>query len=206
MKKIFLLLLFVTHISFSQENKIKGYIVDAKNDTIKCTFIGISNMFNKKLLNPAAVCDKKITIQLENGDEYSYKPFALNSIHIYISENPYNMPYLPFNTTGFQEIKFVGLKEDNYKYFYREIIVGKISIYHKYNQDMRANLTTKEIFVKDDEIKNVSSFSYRDDIGSMIIDYPELFKLWIDGNKNYKLNQSLQVIELYNEHFKNIQK
>jgi hypothetical protein len=206
MKKIFLFLLFVTHISFSQENSIKGYIVDAKNDTIKCTFIGISNMFNKKLLNPAAVCDKKITIQLENGDQYIYKPFALSSIHIYMSENAYNMPYLPHNTTGFQEIKFVGLKEDNYKYFYREIIVGKISVYHKYNQDMRANLTTKEIFVKDDEIKNVSSFSYRDDIGSIIIDYPELFKLWIDGNKNYKLHQSLQVIELYNEHFKNIQK
>ncbi|WP_396146632.1 hypothetical protein [Flavobacterium sp.] len=205
MKKIFLFLLFVTHISFSQENSIKGYIVDAKNDTIKCTFIGISNMFNKKLLNPAAVCDKKITIQLENGDQYIYKPFALSSIHIYMSENAYNMPYLPQNTTGFQEIKFVGLKEDNYKYFYREIIVGKISVYHKYNQDMRANLTTKEIFVKDDEIKNVSSFSYRDDIGSIIIDYPELFKLWIDGNKNYKLHQSLQVIELYNEHFKNIQ-
>ena len=52
----------------------------------------------------------------------------------------------------------------------------------------------------------MSSFSYRDDIGSIIIDYPELFKLWIDGNKNYKLYQSLQVIELYNEHFKNIQK
>lgn len=206
MKKIFLFLLFVTHISFSQENSIKGYIVDAKNDTIKCTFIGISNMFNKKLLNPAAVCDKKITIQLENGDQYIYKPFALSSIHIYMSENAYNMPYLQQNTTGFQEIKFVGLKEDNYKYFYREIIVGKISVYHKYNQDMRANLTTKEIFVKDDEIKNVSSFSYRDDIGSIIIDYPELFKLWIDGNKNYKLHQSLQVIELYNEHFKNIQK
>lgn len=206
MKKIFLFLLFVTHISFSQENSIKGYIVDAKNDTIKCTFIGISNMFNKKLLNPAAVCDKKITIQLENGDQYIYKPFALSSIHIYMSENAYNMPYLSHNPTGFQEIKFVGLKEDNYKYFYREIIVGKISVYHKYNQDMRANLTTKEIFVKDDEIKNVSSFSYRDDIGSIIIDYPELFKLWIDGNKNYKLYQSLQVIELYNEHFKNIQK
>ncbi len=204
MKKIFFLILFVIQTSFSQDKAIKGYIVNGNNDTIKCTFVGISNMFDKSQLNPAAVCDKKITIRLENGDEYVYKPYALNSIHVFLVEGTYNN--VPHNEDGSRDIKFVGLKEDNYKYFYREVIVGKISVYHKYDLDMRAHLITKEIFVKDDEIKDVSSFSYRDDIGSMIIDYPELFKLWIDGNKNYKLNQSLDVIELYNEHFKNIQK
>jgi hypothetical protein len=130
--------------------------------------------------------------KVKNRDHYLHKTLYLFSI--------LHMNHLK------KEVKFVGIKEDNYKYFYREIIVGRISVYHKYNQDMRANLLTKEVFVKNDEIQKISIIDYRDDIGSIIIDYPELFKLWIDGNKNYKLHQSINVIELYNEHFKNIQK
>jgi hypothetical protein len=208
---LFSILLFLISTStYGQEEKevkkIDGYIVDIKNDTLRCEFLGISNPFKRDLLNPAAVCSKKIRVKLENGETYDYKPFELTSIHIFFNKNNYYMPGFPVKMDKMMEVKFVGIKEDNYKYFYREIIVGRISVYHKYNQDMRANLLTKEVFVKNDEIQKISIIDYRDDIGSIIIDYPELFKLWIDGNKNYKLHQSINVIELYNEHFKNIQK
>ena len=191
MKRYFItLLLFFSLTSFSQNFEgFKGYVVTIDNDTIHGTFESISNMFYKNIFNPARI-RKIVKIKNNAGIVTKYKPNEIVSFLV----------YKPRNNTDY---KFISTYRDDYKHFYHEILVGKISYYKIYDQDMNASELYKEIFIKNDKIQDVTMFSYRKDFGELIKDYPELYSKWVDGNKFYKTYETDLVISLYNEYFKN---
>jgi len=176
--------------AFSQNFEgFKGYVITNNHDTIHGTFDAISNIFYKNIFNPARV-RKVVKINNNAGIVTKYKPNEILS-------------FLVYKPRGEKDYKFISTYRDNYKRFYHEIAVGEISYYKIYDQDMNASEIYDEIFIKNDNIQEVTMFSYRKDLGELIKDYPELYSKWIDGNKFYKTHETELVISLYNEYFKN---
>ena len=187
-KRLTILFCITLFTAYSQEKKVvTGYIVSKTNDTIRGSFIGVSNMFKKDLFNPASF-DKRITILLENEDAYEYKPNELKSLHI-------------FHKYENRWYKFVGIEADQYKRFHHEIYTGRISFYRRYTQDMRANLIPIDVFVKNNEIQKITLFNFRENIGDMLIDYPTLFHPWIKKEDGYESKNLHYIISLYNKYF-----
>lgn len=190
MKKYFFLLILFSFPSFSQNFEgFKGYVITKNKDTIHGTFESISNIFYKKIFTPARV-RKFVKIKNNEGIVKKYKPTDIISFLIYKPREN-------------KDFKFISTNLDNYKHFYHEISVGRISYYKVYDEDINARELYKEIFIKDGHVQDVSMFSHRKDIGEIIKDFPELYSKWIDGNKYYKNYEIELVISLYNENFKN---
>jgi hypothetical protein len=191
MKKVLLfLLLIVINNSYSQKfDGFKGFVVTNSFDTIKCKFESISNIFHKNIFVPGNVRNN-VKIINEKGEKRKYKPFEIISFTITGTDR------------GDGDFKFISTRTDNYNHFYHEVCAGKISLFRIYNQDGYANETSRDIFIKDGEIKDIGLFSYRADMGVLISDFPELHIKWIDSNNYYKLNQYEKVIKLYNQNFK----
>ena len=183
----FFLFIFVTINLYSQKFEgFSGYVVTNKKDTIQCKFESVSNLFWKNIFKPSQLRNFVKTINT-SGEKRKYKPFEIISFTVLGTEKG--------------NYKFVSTQADNYKHFYHEIIFGKISFFKIYDQDMNANIISENIFIKNDEVQEIWSLSFRDDFGKLLIDFPELYRKWIDSDNYYKKNQFDEVIRLYNAHF-----
>lgn len=190
MKKIVFVLTFLVFIiNIQAQQRFHGYVVTNANDTIKCRFLLDMNTYNISscsglMSSYSGVIEKSIIIK-ESGEEVKYLPSELKTILI-------NLPF-----SG--EYKYVSL-EQNKNYFFHERILGKLSFYSVYNAGIQGehNFQTNYI-LKDGKLFEISR---RNKLGKLIIDYPELYNKWMNS-ENYRLNQIGEVVNLYNEHFKN---
>jgi hypothetical protein len=186
-KIIFILFSLYSSIVFSQNFEgFKGYLITNNNDTIKCTYSSISNIFKERLFNPATLNNK---VEIVKDSIYTkYKPKDLKS-------------FLIINPRGTGDFKFVSAQFDGFKHFYQEIAVGRISCYRSYYQDGYALEYHSDILVINNKKVKIGAFNRRKDLGKLIEDYPELYEKWMN-TENYKVDQFGDVLRLYNEHFK----
>jgi hypothetical protein len=183
-----LLLYILLFSSLVHSQKFDGYVVTNANDTIRCKFFVQTNLFDTTMFYPNSV-KNKVKI-FSNGQKIKYEPNQIKSFYI--------------TGTKFGDYKFISLPQDGYKHFYHETIVGKISFYKIYLDNLNGGFPQhREVFVKEKKIQNIRSLSFRKDFGELIKDYPELYSKWIVGNDNYKLSQVFEVIQEYNKFFEN---
>ena len=95
--------------------------------------------------------------------------------------------------------KYVSL-EQNKNHFFHERILGKLSFYTVYNAGIQGEHNFQTNYILKD--RKLFEISRRNKLGKLIIDYPELYNKWMNS-ENYRLNQIEEVVNLYNEHFKN---
>ena len=182
---IFIVIIFGFNM---QGQRFNGYVVTNSNDTIKCRFSLEMNIFNDSLFYDSGISDRA-KIFLENGTKVKYKPSEIKTVFI---TGPKQGDY-----------KFVSLKADNYEHLYHEKIIGKLSYYILYKGNIRGGFPfAKPFILKENKLVNIEGFSRRKTFGELIIDYPELHQKWMDSNNYYKIDQILQVLNIYNEHFK----
>ena len=190
MKKTLLSIIFIFIICNFYGQRFSGYIVTNTNDTIKCRFHNISNMFWKEIFNPATLRNN-VKIINEKGEKVKYKPFELFSFVIKNVENTGGRKHIN------KDYKFVSLQSDDFQHFYEEVFLGEISCYRIYDQDLNANLLERYIYVKKNKLVKIGFLSERTDAGELIKDYSELYKQWMD-KEPYKLSQMNTVFEIYN--------
>lgn len=189
-KTLLLFVLALTSINFYAQ-KFNGYVVTNVNDTIKCNFFVETNLFNDSMFYANSV-RKKVKILDEKGEKISFEPSQLNSFII--------------KGTKFGDFKFVSFQEDGYNYFYHEVINGRISYYKLYKADLYSGGPNSgfDVFVyKENKFNKLAAFNQRKSLGEVISDYPELHQKWMDSNNFYKVYQREEVVNIYNEHFKN---
>jgi hypothetical protein len=135
---------------FVHSQKFDGYVVTNTNDTIKCKFFVETNLFDDTMFYPSSVRNKvKI---YNNGVKTKYEPSQLKSFFI--------------SGTKFGNYKFVSLPEDGLKHFYQEIIVGRISSYRIYLDNLNGGYPPgRDSFVKDNKIQDIRALSFRKDFG-----------------------------------------
>ena len=183
MKKL-LILLLIGLSTYSQ--KYHGYVVTNSNDTIKCKFRVQTNLVNDDIYYPTSG-----TIVTLNGagEKTKYEPSQLKSYYL---QGP-----------NIRNYKFVSLAHDEHKMFYDEIQTGKINLYYTYSGGYSGGGPKgNPVILKDGQFVKIKG-NIRKKIGEFISDYPELHRKWINSNKFYELDQLTDVIEQYNEHFKN---
>jgi hypothetical protein len=178
--------LIISLNSYAQQ-RFNGYVVTNSNDTIKCKFSLEMNIFDKTLFYDSGISNRA-KIFKENGEKVKYKPSELKTVFI---TGPKQGDY-----------KFVSLKADNYEHFYHEIIVGRLSYYVLYKANLSGGFPYEKPFIlKENKLVSIDGFSRRKTFGELIIDYPELYKKWMDSNNYYKIDQITEVLKLYNEYF-----
>jgi hypothetical protein len=170
---------------FTYSQKFDGYVVTNVNDTIHCKFFISTNEFDNSILNVFTIKDK-VKILKDNGETVKYTSRDLKSFLV--------------KGTKFGDLKFVSLKYDDNDRFYHEVLVGKLTFYRFYKGPPTIGICFAS---KDDKFVELQGSQYRERLGELIIDYPELYHKWIDSKKYYKGSQLEEVIKLYNEHFKN---
>ncbi len=188
LKKIVLFILIFNCFTIYSQN-VDGYVVTNENDTIQCKILINKNRSNIHHQLDLAHLRRKVTILNINNEKKTYRPFELISINFKKND---------------ENFKFISVQDDDYKRFFREINNGKISHLVIYEEslsqyshvDMGFNYLYKNDILTDMYIGNV-----REVVGDLIKDYPALYKDWKD--KKYKTDQYLEVIKLYNEHYKN---
>jgi len=149
MKKLLFVLIFIIFKSISYGQKFDGYVVTNANDTINCKFFVQTNLFDETMFYANSVRNK-VKILTEKGEKIKYEPSQLISFVV--------------KGTKFGDFKFVSFKEDNYQYFYHEIIVGEISFYRLYQEDLYSggpNSGYRDYVYKDDIFSKINIFSYR---------------------------------------------
>jgi hypothetical protein len=189
-QKIYILLLICFYSNIFAQN-FEGYVITKSNDTLKCTFDVQTNIFDETMFYPSSVM-KSVKIINENGEKFKFYP---NQIDSFIIKN-----------TKFGNFKFVSLKADNYKNFYQEISVGRISIYKKYTGNMNGGYPIEStIYCKNDKLdsRETNFFNFRKWFSKYIDDYPELYQKWIDSDNFFKKKDVFEVIKIYNNYFKN---
>jgi hypothetical protein len=184
-----LIIVFVLISCFNVHGqRFNGYVVTNSNDTIKCRFSLEMNIFDETLFYDSGISERA-KIFLENGEKVKYKPSEIKTVFI---TGPKQGDY-----------KFVSLKADNYEHLFHEIIVGKLSYYVLYKGNIRGGFPFARPFIlKENKLVNIEGFSRRKMFGEFIIDYPELYQKWMDSNNYYKIDQMIEVLNIYNEHFK----
>jgi hypothetical protein len=189
MKKIFTsITILIFGLNTYAQQRFNGYVVTNSNDTIKCKFSLEMNIFDQTLFYDSGISDRA-KIFKENGEKVKYMPSELKTVFI---TGPKQGDY-----------KFVSLKADNYKHFYHEIIVGRLSYYVLYKGNLSGGFPHEKSFVlKENKLVALDGFSRRKTFGELIVDYPELHQKWMDSNNYYKIDQMDEVLRLYNEHFK----
>lgn len=181
------LILFCIGSIYSQ--KFEGYVVTTSNDTIKCKFFVETNMFDSTMFYANSVRDR-VKIVDKKGEKIKYEPSQLVSFLI--------------KGTKFGDFKFVSFKEDNYKFFYHEIVVGKISLYRLYQADIYSggpNSGYRDYVFKDGVLSKMDILSYRKKLGALIKDYPQLYQKWMDSDNYYETEQADEVVKLYNDYY-----
>ncbi|HOD11298.1 MAG TPA: hypothetical protein PKH91_11180 [Flavobacterium sp.] len=181
-----LLLFALLFSSFLHSQKFDGYVVTNANDTINCKYFVPTNPFDKKLLSVARI-DDKIEILSDKGEKIEYTTKEIKSFLI--------------KGTKFGDLKFVSLKYDDFYRFYHEVQVGRL-IFYRYYMEGSGMVVGIGFGLKDEKFVELQGPDIKQRLGELIIDYPELYAKWTDGNKYYKPKHLEEVIKLYNEHFK----
>ena len=182
MRKLSIVFAFISFNIYGQD--FNGYYITNENDTIKCGFnVGV-NLFDAQTVR------NKIKIINADAVELKFKPNEIKSFFI--------------EGTSVGNYKFVSIA--NHKYFYHEIIKGKLSYYKVYLNNsggaLGALASVSYYLLKDENLVELNPLNLRKGLSKQIEDYPELYQKWIDSDKYYKLNQFEEVINLYNKHFK----
>jgi len=177
--------------TFYQQN-IDGYYVTNENDTIKCKFEFIPRKFDElkdymlfhKFLYSIK---KKVTVLLENGEKKTFKPTDIKLFNI--------------KKKDFEYYKFVSLKEDT-KNFYEEVFTGKISVYYSH---WSSDAPKQTYYLKDGSLysRETNLGNFRNWIGKLIEDNPDLYSRWMDSDKYYQKKEVFDVIKIYNVDFLN---
>ena len=124
----------------------------------------------------------KRVVVVKNGEKKKFKP---NDIKF-------------FTIKGDKDYKIVSLANDNNN-FYREVINGKLSLYHVYtNHPYDRSAAVLPVMVKNGKIVYLNVVNPRKRIGHLIADCPDLYKEWIDGNK-YSINDKEAIVNAYND-------
>ena len=184
-KKFIVFTIIIFGLNVQAQQRFNGYVVTNANDTIKCRFSLEMNIFNDSLFYDSGI-SKRAKIFKQNGEKVKYMPTELKTVFI---TGPKQGDY-----------KFVSLEQDK-EHFFHEKIVGKLSYYVVYRGNLQGGFPLQTpYFLKDGKLAEVTG---RKKFGELIIDYPELYNKWMDSNKFYKLGEFPEVVNLYNEHFKN---
>jgi hypothetical protein len=186
MKKILFALFILAFGNISYGQKFDGFVVTNTNDTIHCKFFIQTNSADEKIPYPSSVC-KKVKILTDKGEEMAFKPSQLKSFFI--------------KGTKDCDLKFVSLKEDDDQ-FYHELIIGKLSLYKIYFTSMYGQEFSNGVILKEGKLYKIAGFGLRKKFGELIKDYPELYDKWMNS-EDYKVDQFQELVNLYNEHFKN---
>lgn len=183
-KKILFFLLFV---NFIYGQNLEGYYVTNDNDTIKCKFEFTVKKFELtkdyiKFQMFLSSLQKKVVVILENGEKLTFKPLEIKVFNI--------------KKADFENYKFVSLKNDTSS-FYEEYITGKISVYYLH---WSKDAPKRTYYLKGNELKSreINFFNFRNWIGELISDEPELYSRWMDSDKYYQKNEVFDVIKMYN--------
>jgi hypothetical protein len=190
MFKLNLVLFISLFTSIISAQKFEGYVITKVNDTIHCKFLIETNIFNDEIFYANSIRNK-VKVLTKNNEKIVYVPSQLKE-------------FLIKRTGG--DFKFVSFSEDGFKYFYHEVIKGKLSYYKLYKADLYSGGANSgyDVFIfKENKFKKLSAFNQRKSLSEVISDYPELYEKWIDSNNYYKVYQREEVVKLYNEHFKN---
>ncbi|MFM9987486.1 hypothetical protein [Flavobacterium sp.] len=190
MKKIILIILIFFSKNIYSQN-FNGYVVTSSNDTINCKFFVETNLFDNTIFKAVSV-RSKVKILNNKNEKIVFKPKDLASFLI--------------KNTKSGDFKFVSFEQDNYSYFYHEVIKGKLSYFKLYQEDKYSggpNSGFHEFVLKDNILLKFGVFDTRKTLGEQIKDFPELYQKWMDSNNYYKLYQIKEVIKLYNDYFLN---
>ncbi|MFL9831082.1 hypothetical protein ABS764_09505 [Flavobacterium sp. ST-87] len=188
MKKLFFVL-FVYFLNFQVfAQKFKGYYITNSSDTIQCSFDVEVNIFDRKDFERYSV-KNKVKILNNEGQKILFKPNEIQSF------------FIKGTKTG--DYKFVSLSGN--KFFYHELVNGKLSFYKVYRHNsggaLGALASEEYYLLKDEKLVQINPLNLRKGLGKQIEDYPELYQKWMDSNKYYRLNQFEEVVKLYNQHF-----
>ncbi|WP_300569163.1 hypothetical protein [Flavobacterium sp.] len=177
-----ILLCLLTFNFYAQD--FDGYVVKNNKDTIRCKFNVGTNLFDSSIFYANSV-KKKVKV-LINGEKVVFKPYELISFVI--------------EGTKRGSFKFVSVPEDDYQNFYHEIIEGRVSCYYLYDSNPQGGEPLPVAYLyKNGVLKEISVF-VRNDVGEFIIDNPELFHKWMNGNP-YKSHEFYQAIRDYNDYY-----
>lgn len=190
MKKLLITLLIMTFGFVSYCQKLKGYVVTNTNDTIHCEFLVTTNMFTKNLFYAASVY-KSVKIENKSGERIKYYPKDLKSFVI--------------KETTDGNYKFVSLKEDGFKHFYHEIVGDRLSYFKLYNKvgNIDPNSVYKEFILKNGSFLELGLFNTRKNLAKLIEDNKVIYDKWTDENGYYKLRDAENIINQYNNFYKN---
>ena len=177
------LIILVSGISTAQ--KFDGYVVTNANDTINCKFFVPANAVDKRIVKIAYI-DDKIKILTDKGETIEYTTKDLKSFLI--------------KSTKFGDLKWVSLKYDDFGRFYHEVQTGRLMFYRFYKEGTGIVIGIG-FGLKENQFIELQGPEFRERLGALISDYPELHQKWMD--KKYKPKHLEEVIKLYNEHFKN---
>ena len=189
MRLLFSFILGLLFCATTSAQKFDGYVVTRSNDTIQCKFFVVTNLFTRDLFYAESV-RKGVKIETKEKVKIKFKPSQLLSFLI--------------KGTNHGDFKFVSFSDDGYKFFYHEIVKGKLSYYRLYTpyQDMVVNNSFEQFVYKDNKLSKINRPKRRDSLGEFIKDYPELYDKWMSPYEPIDINSIDYVVEMYNEHFK----
>ena len=191
MKKLLNIFIVLVLGSNIYAQKFDGYVVTNTNDTINCKFFVQTNLFNDKIFYATSVY-KKVIILTNKGEKRKYYPKDLKCF------------YISGTTDG--NFKFVSFKYDNYKHFYHEVVGDRLSYYrlhNQYNSYRGVNQTYKEFIYKDESFLELGLLNTRKNLAKLIEDNKMIYDKWMDENGYYKLRDAFNIINQYNNFYKN---
>ena len=183
MKVLVMLSLILVSISVNAE-ECEGYYVTNNLDTIQCKINISKNIFHKDVYHFHRISERVRLIDAEGTKNFS--PQEIASFVVIVPNG--------------DTCKFVSVQTDN-RYFYREMAVGKISMFliyqtHPYDRSM----LTDCIFFKNNESTKLGFMNtirnQRKKVSLLLSDNPEVLAKW--ETAKFNLDTLQEIIKEYN--------
>lgn len=177
--------LITINLSSVVAKECPGYYVTNNLDTIKCKIDISENIFYKGVYNFHRISEGVKLIDAEGVRKF--KPQEIASFVVFV----------PSGDT----CKFVSIQTDN-RYFYREMAVGKISMYLKYQtHPYDKGMITECVFLKNNETTELGFMStrrtQREKVNLLLSDNPEVLAKW--ETAKFSIETLQEIIKEYNK-------